>query len=59
LKTRIAEYSSDINKKSGSPSVISNHRISLDHNFDWNKVKILDKEQKIDFRDDFYKETKE
>jgi len=59
LKTRIAEYSSDINKKSGFPSVISNHRISLDHNFDWNKIKILDKEQKIDFRNDFYKETKE
>ena len=28
-------------KKSDSPSIISNHRISLDHNFDWNKIKIL------------------
>ena len=43
-KTRIAEHSSDINKKSSSPSVISNHRISLNHNFDWKKVKILDRE---------------
>ncbi|KYN37533.1 hypothetical protein ALC56_08095 [Trachymyrmex septentrionalis] len=34
LKTRIAEHSSNINKKSGSPSVISNHQISLNHNFD-------------------------
>jgi len=34
LKTRIAEYSSDINKKSGSLNVIFNHRILLNHNFD-------------------------
>jgi len=44
LKTRIIEHSSDINKESiKNPSVISNHWISLDHNFDWNKIKILDR----------------
>ena len=44
LKTRIQEHKSDINKKSGSPSVISNHRLSTNHDFDWNDVQILDNE---------------
>jgi len=35
LGTRICEHISDINKKTGSPSVISDHRINLNHNFRW------------------------
>jgi len=33
-----------MNKKSGLPSVISTHRLSHKHDFDWDNVKILDKE---------------
>jgi len=35
LKTRL--HVSDINKKSKSPSMISNQRIEENHNFKWNK----------------------
>jgi len=45
LKTRISEHRSDINKKTGIPSVISNHRLTMGHEFDWNNVLILDKER--------------
>ena len=44
LSTRVKEHRKDINKKSGSPSTISQHRIDLGHDFNWNDVKILDKE---------------
>ena len=33
-----------LTKKMGSPSVISDHRIKFNHNFDWEEVKILDTE---------------
>ncbi|KYN22044.1 hypothetical protein ALC57_05566 [Trachymyrmex cornetzi] len=42
LLTRVREHRSNINKKTGSPSVISNHRITHGHDFDWSNVKILD-----------------
>ena len=45
LKTRIKEHRSDINKTSGLPSVISNHRLEFDHEFDWDNVSVLDKEK--------------
>ena len=45
LKTRIKEHKSDINKRSGAPSVISAHRLEQDHEFDWDNVKILDRER--------------
>jgi len=32
LKTRLQEHASDINRRSKSPSVISNHRIDHNHN---------------------------
>jgi len=32
----------DINKRSGSPSVISIHRLELNHEINWNEIKILD-----------------
>jgi len=45
LKTRILEHSADIKKESGPPSVISNHRINDDHDFNWTDIKILDHER--------------
>lgn len=44
LHTRVHEHSSEINKKMGSFSVISDHVIKFNHNFDWKEVKILDTE---------------
>ncbi|KYQ57302.1 hypothetical protein ALC60_03737 [Trachymyrmex zeteki] len=44
LKTRLHEHVSDINKRSKSPTVITNHRIDQNHNFDWDNVEILDRE---------------
>jgi len=44
LRTRIKEHISDINKKSGSPSVISEHRLNLKHEFEWDNIKIIDNE---------------
>jgi len=44
LRTRIKEHVSDINKKSGSPSVISEHRRNFNHEFEWDNVKIIDNE---------------
>jgi hypothetical protein len=42
LKTRVQKHCNDIKTSGGSPSVISNHRIEKNHNFDWKRVKILD-----------------
>jgi len=44
LRTRIKEHVSDINKKSGSPSVISEHRLRFKHDFEWDNIKIIDNE---------------
>jgi len=44
LKIRIKEHVNDI-KKSGSSSVISNYRLSHNHDFDWEGVRILDYER--------------
>jgi len=41
---------SDINKKTGSPSIISDHHINLNHNFRWNEVKISDSESSYNKR---------
>jgi len=43
LTTRIREHKNDINKKSGTLSVISSHRLQ-NHEFDWDDVHILDSE---------------
>jgi len=45
LRTRIKEHVSDINKKSGFPSVITEHRLNFNHNFEWDKIKIIDNER--------------
>jgi len=44
LRMRIKEHVSDINKKSGSPSVISKHRRNFNHDFEWDNIKIIDNE---------------
>jgi len=43
LTTRIKEHKNDINKKSGTLSVISSHRLR-NHEFDWEGVQVLDSE---------------
>jgi hypothetical protein len=42
LRTRVKEHRSDINKRTGSPSVISIHKLDYNHDFDWDNVEILD-----------------
>jgi len=44
LKIRVKEHFTDIKKSSGSPSVISDHQSELNHDFDWEKIYILDTE---------------
>ena len=50
LSTRIREYISNINIKTSSPSIISDYRINLNHNFRWNEVMILDSESSYNKR---------
>jgi len=38
LRTRIKEHVSDINKKNGSSSVISEHRLNSNHEFKWENL---------------------
>ena len=45
LKTRINEHKNHINRNTTQHSVITQHRIDLGHDFNWDKVHILDKEQ--------------
>ncbi|XP_011640680.1 uncharacterized protein LOC105429419 [Pogonomyrmex barbatus] len=44
FKTRINEHIRDIKKATGSPFVVSIHRMNFKHEFNWNNIKILDKE---------------
>jgi len=44
LNTRVNEHKKDINKKSGNYSVITEHRIECNHDFDWENP-ILDKDK--------------
>jgi len=44
LKTRVKEHVSDIKKSAGSLSVISDHRLALNHEFNWSDTQILDRE---------------
>ncbi|EZA58083.1 hypothetical protein X777_01464 [Ooceraea biroi] len=41
LDTRINEHRAGIKKHSGNLSVVSNHRLTNDHDFDWSKRNIL------------------
>jgi len=42
LKTRITEHRNHINRNTIIPSVITNHRIDYNHEFNWDDIKILD-----------------
>jgi len=37
LNTRVLEHKNDINKKTGKHSVITEHRLDKNHEFDWDK----------------------
>ena len=43
LGTRVKEHRAHINRRSAQSSVITDHRL-LDHDFDWENVRILDEE---------------
>jgi len=45
LKTRISEHRNHINRNTTTQSVINEHRLQFNHNFDWEDVKILDSER--------------
>ncbi|KYN50281.1 hypothetical protein ALC62_09306 [Cyphomyrmex costatus] len=45
LDTRISEHKKHISSKSSSHSVITDHRINLGHDFDWDNCEILDVER--------------
>jgi len=42
LGTRVKEYKSDINKKNGLLSVVSNHRLEYNHEMKWSEITILE-----------------
>jgi len=44
LKDRIGEHRNHIKRNSSQISVITNHRIDLNHEFEWNNVRVLDEE---------------
>jgi len=41
----VSKYRKDINKTTPKHSVITNHRLQFNHDFDWDNSKILDKEK--------------
>jgi len=44
LETRIKEHRNN-NKNPGNFSVVTNHRISLHHEFEWDKTRVLHKKR--------------
>jgi len=44
LKYRIGEHRNHIKRNSNQVSVITNHRITFEHDFDWNNVRVLNEE---------------
>jgi len=45
LETRVKEHRNNIKNASGNYSVVTNHRLSTDHEFKWDNVNILHKER--------------
>jgi len=45
FNTRVTEHKNDINKNTGKHSVITEHRLDKNHEFDWDNPEILDKER--------------
>jgi len=44
LYTRVSEHRSHLKRNPAQNSVITDHRVNFKHDFDWDKVKVLDKE---------------
>ena len=44
LHTRISEHRNQINHNTRNHSVVTDHRLNLDHDFNWTGVEILDRE---------------
>ncbi|XP_018366339.1 PREDICTED: uncharacterized protein LOC108763331 [Trachymyrmex cornetzi] len=44
LKTRISEHKKHINSTTSSKSVITDHRLQCEHDFDWENIEVLDTE---------------
>jgi len=61
LKTKTKEHSNNSKSTSAKPSVITEHIMKYSHSFNWNNIKILDKEsnyfKKICFRNAVYQGT--
>jgi len=45
LNTRVTEHKRNINKKNGKLSVISEHRLENNHEFDWDNPMVLDRDK--------------
>jgi len=45
LETRVREHRNNIKNASGNNSVVTNHRLSTNHEFKWDNVSILHKEK--------------
>ena len=56
VETRMKEHESNIRSTNKKLSVISEHRIENNHDFNWKNVKILDKEPSV--RNDSYKKRR-
>jgi len=44
LNTRIVEHRNHIRRDTAQISVITDHRLQLNHEFDWDSVRVLDEE---------------
>ncbi|EZA46430.1 hypothetical protein X777_00167 [Ooceraea biroi] len=47
VQKRIKEHKSDISKHEGCRSVVSDHRLNNDHDFDWQNIEILHHESHL------------
>jgi len=50
LNTRISEHRNHIRKNTPQASVITNHRLQFNHDFDWDNVRVLDEEMNYNKR---------
>jgi len=50
LKTRISEHKNHINRNTSAHSVITEHRLHRSHDFDWERVEILNVERNFNKR---------
>jgi len=54
LETRVKEHMNNIKNSSGNYSVVTNHRLSANHDFKWDKPSILHKERNRRKREMFF-----